>query len=120
MKSCYICVTKKQNAVEKRCYSTYRNGYCTAWDEDKGTILATRAGDGITPSLVRAVVNEWARRGFREETLLGRFGTLSSTAIRKRCVAVYGSGGRKDPGRSLLALVALCTVLLHNLSRHGG
>ncbi|MFV0537079.1 MAG: DUF4373 domain-containing protein, partial [Dysgonomonas sp.] len=35
----------------------YRNGYYTAWDEDESTLLAKRAGDGITPSLVREIVN---------------------------------------------------------------
>lgn len=31
---------------------------------------------------------------------------------------IYGSGGRKNPGRSLLALVTLCMVFL-NLNRYG-
>lgn len=64
----------------------YRNGYYTAWDEDESTLLAKRAGDGITPSLVREIVNELVRRRFFNESLLNSFGILSSTAIQKRYV----------------------------------
>jgi hypothetical protein len=36
----------------------YRKGYYTDWNEDESTLLAKRAGDGITPSLVSEIVKE--------------------------------------------------------------
>ncbi len=62
----------------------YRNGYYTVWDEDECTLLAKRAGDGFTPSLVREIVYGLVRRGFFDESLLHSFGILSSKAIQKR------------------------------------
>lgn len=62
----------------------YRNGYYTVWNEDESTLLAKRAGDGISHSLVSDVVKELVRRGFFDESLLVRFGILTSKGIQNR------------------------------------
>lgn len=62
----------------------YRNGYYTTWNEDESALLAKRAGDGVSPSLVSEVVKELVKRGFFDETLLNRFGILTSRGIQKR------------------------------------
>ena len=64
----------------------YRTGYYTCWNEDESTLLAKRAGEGFTPSLVSEIVNELVKRGFFDETLLNRFGILTSAGIQKRYV----------------------------------
>lgn len=64
----------------------YRNGYYTCWNEDESTLLAKRAGDGFSPSLVSEIVNELVKRGFFEQTLLNRFGILTSAGIQRRYV----------------------------------
>jgi len=62
----------------------YRNGYYTDWNEDESTLLAKRAGDGITPSLVSDIVNELVKRGFFNKSLLDRFKILTSKGIQTR------------------------------------
>lgn len=62
----------------------YRNGYYTTWTDDECTLLAKRAGDGITPSLVSDVVNELAKRGFFDESIFSRFSVLTSRGIQNR------------------------------------
>jgi len=62
----------------------YRNGYYTDWNEDESTLLAKRAGDGITPSLVSEIVKELVKRGFFDESLLNRFKILTSKGIQNR------------------------------------
>jgi hypothetical protein len=62
----------------------YRKGYYTDWNEDESTLLAKRAGDGITPSLVSEIVKELVKRGFFDKTLFDRFKILSSKGIQKR------------------------------------
>jgi hypothetical protein len=62
----------------------YRNGYYTPWNDDESALLAKRAGDGVSPSLVSEVVKELVKRGFFDETLLNRFGILTSRGIQKR------------------------------------
>ncbi|MCL1942002.1 MAG: DUF4373 domain-containing protein [Candidatus Azobacteroides sp.] len=62
----------------------YRNGYYTDWSEDENTLLAKRAGEGITPSLVSEIVNELVRRGFFDKSLLDRFRILTSKGIQRR------------------------------------
>lgn len=65
----------------------YRMGYYTEWNEDESTLLAKRAGDGITPSLVSDIVNELVKRGFFDGALLLRFGILTSPGIQRRYVS---------------------------------
>jgi hypothetical protein len=62
----------------------YRNGYFTEWNEDESTLLAKRAGDGMTPSLVSEIVNELIKRGFFNKSLLDRFKILTSKGIQTR------------------------------------
>lgn len=62
----------------------YRSGYYTNWNEDECTLLAKRAGDGITPTLVSDIVKELAKRGFFEKSLFDRFNILTSKGIQKR------------------------------------
>jgi len=62
----------------------YRKGYFTEWNEDESTLLAKRAGDGITPSLVSEIVKELVKRGFFDKSLFDRFSILSSKGIQKR------------------------------------
>lgn len=62
----------------------YRNGYFTHWDDDESALLAKRAGDGISPSLVSEVVKELVKRGFFDEALLNRFNILTSRGIQNR------------------------------------
>lgn len=65
----------------------YRIGYYTEWNEDESTLLAKRAGDGITPSLVSDVVKELVKRGFFDEAILNRFAVLTSKGIQMRYAA---------------------------------
>lgn len=65
----------------------YRIGYHTEWNDDESTLLAKRAGEGITPTLVSDVVNELVRRGFFDEAILNSFGILTSVGIQKRYAA---------------------------------
>jgi hypothetical protein len=62
----------------------YRNGYYTEWNDDESTLLAKRAGDGITPTLVSEIVKELVKRGFFDRSLFDRFGILTSNGIQKR------------------------------------
>ena len=62
----------------------YRNGYYTKWSDDENTLLAKRAGDNVTPSLVSDVVKELVKRGFFDESLFDRFAILTSRGIQKR------------------------------------
>lgn len=62
----------------------YRNGYFTQWDDDESALLAKRAGDGISPSLVSEVVKELVKRDFFDGDLLNRFGILTSRGIQNR------------------------------------
>jgi len=62
----------------------YRKGYFAEWNEDESTLLAKRAGDGITPSLVSEIVKELVKRGFFDKSLFDRFNILSSKGIQKR------------------------------------
>jgi hypothetical protein len=62
----------------------YRNGYYTEWNDDESTLLAKRAGEGITPSLVSEVVKELVKRRFFDESLLNRFAILTSRGIQSR------------------------------------
>lgn len=62
----------------------YRKGYFTEWNEDESTLLAKRAGDGITPSLVSEIVKELVKRGFFDKSLFDRFSILTSNGIQKR------------------------------------
>lgn len=62
----------------------YRNGYFTHWDDDESALLAKRAGDGISPSLVSEVVKELVKRGFFDEALLNRLSILTSRGIQNR------------------------------------
>jgi hypothetical protein len=62
----------------------YRNGYYIKWSDDESTLLAKRAGENITPSLVSEVVKELSRRGFFNESLLGKFNILTSHGIQAR------------------------------------
>jgi hypothetical protein len=68
----------------------YRIGYYTEWNEDESTLLAKRAGDSITPSLVSDVVNELVKRGFFDESIFNRFSILTSKGIQKRYVKAVG------------------------------
>lgn len=64
----------------------YRIGYFTEWNEDESTLLAKRAGNNISPALVSEVVNELVRRRFFDESILNRFGILTSKGIQRRYV----------------------------------
>jgi len=62
----------------------YRNGYYTEWNEDESTILAKRAGDGVSPTLVSDIVRELVKRGFFDKEIFDRFSILTSRGIQNR------------------------------------
>ena len=62
----------------------YRNGYFTEWNDDECTLFAKRAGDCITPALVKEIVQELVKRGFFDKSLLNSFAVLSSKGIQQR------------------------------------
>lgn len=84
----------------------YRIGYYTEWNDDESTLLAKRAGDGITPSLVSEVVKELVKRGFFDETLLNRFGILTSAGIQRRYFAATSDRSSVDINSDFLLVDA--------------
>lgn len=79
----------------------YRIGYYTEWNEDESTLLAKRAGEGITPALVSDVVKELVKRGFFDEIILNRFGILTSKGIQKRYVSATGERKEVEINRDI-------------------
>ena len=65
----------------------YRNGYYTEWNDDESILLAKRAGDGFSSTLVSEIVNELVKRGFFDKSLLNSFGILTSKGIQKRYIS---------------------------------
>lgn len=65
-----------------RIYST--NGYYASFDRDDSILTADELGAGITPELVREVVQGSVRRSLFDEGVFNQFGVLTSPGIQRR------------------------------------
>lgn len=79
--------TKGESILIRLLCKVYRNGYYTGWNTDESMLLAKRAGNNISPTLVSEVVRESVKRGFFDEAIFNQFGVLTSKGIQKRYVA---------------------------------
>lgn len=75
-------------AVKLLCKIYSTNGYYYQWGEDESLLFAKTVGEGITHALVNDVVNELAKRGFFNESILSRFKILTSTGIQDRYITI--------------------------------
>ena len=67
-----------------RIYSN--NGYYTGHDKDDDLFEADKLGCGITPELVREVVQGSVKRSFFDEGVFNQFGVLTSPGIQRRYI----------------------------------
>ena len=67
-----------------RIYSN--NGYYTGHDKDDDLFEADKLGCGITPELVREVVQGSVKRSFFDEGVFNQFGVLTSPGIQRRFI----------------------------------
>lgn len=67
-----------------RVYST--NGYYASFDRDDALLIAEELGDGITPELVREVVQGSVKRSLFDEGVFNQFGVLTSPGIQRRYI----------------------------------
>lgn len=67
-----------------RVYST--NGYYASFDKDDALLIAEELGDGITPELVREVVQGSVKRSLFDEGVFNQFGVLTSPGIQRRYI----------------------------------
>ena len=75
---------KGEIIVIKLLCKIYRNGFYTKFDEDEQLLFASRAGEGVTPALVKDVVAELVKRGFFDKGIFNRFKVITSNGIQKR------------------------------------
>lgn len=67
-----------------RVYST--NGYYASFDDDDAILTADELGCGISPNLVREVVQGSVRRSLFDEGVFNQFGVLTSPGIQRRFI----------------------------------
>ena len=67
-----------------RVYST--NGYYASFDDDDAILTADELGVGVTPELVRAVVQGSVKRSLFDEGVFNQFGVLTSPGIQRRFI----------------------------------
>lgn len=67
-----------------RIYST--NGYYASFDADDAILTADELGCGITPNLVREVVQGSVKRSLFDEGVFNQFGVLTSPGIQRRYI----------------------------------
>lgn len=67
-----------------RVYST--NGYYASFDDDDAILTADELGVGITPQLVREVVQGSVKRSLFDEGVFNQFGVLTSPGIQRRYI----------------------------------
>lgn len=67
-----------------RVYST--NGYYASFDDDDAILTADELGCGITPNLVREVVQGSVKRSVFDEGVFNQFGVLTSPGIQRRFI----------------------------------
>lgn len=67
-----------------RIYST--NGYYVSFDADDAILTADELGCGITPNLVREVVQGSVKRSLFDEGVFNQFGVLTSPGIQRRYI----------------------------------
>lgn len=67
-----------------RIYST--NGYYASFDDDDAILTADELGCGITPELVREVVQGSVKRSLFDEGVFNQFGVLTSPGIQRRYI----------------------------------
>lgn len=67
-----------------RVYST--NGYYASFDDDDAILTADELGVGITPELVREVVQGSVKRSLFDEGVFNQFGVLTSPGIQRRFI----------------------------------
>lgn len=65
-------------------YST--NGYYASFDDDDAILTADELGCGITPNLVREVVQGSVKRSVFDEGVFNQFGVLTSPGIQRRFI----------------------------------
>lgn len=73
----------------------YREGYCTAFDEDAARSIAMKAGDRGLSAAVVEVVEKLLQVGFFDEGLYRAYGILTSRGIQKRYERICADSGRK-------------------------
>lgn len=73
----------------------YREGYCTAFDEDAARSIALKVGDRELYATVIGVVEKLLQAGFFDEGMYREFGILTSRGIQKRYERVCSDSGRK-------------------------
>lgn len=67
-----------------RVYST--NGYYASFDDDDAILTADELGVGVTPELVREVVQGSVKRSLFDEGVFNQFGVLTSPGIQRRYI----------------------------------
>lgn len=72
-----------------------RHGYYMDWNKDIAQLFAKGVGYSVSPSLANDVVNELAKRGFFDKTLLNSFGILTSREIQARYFLICKNAERK-------------------------
>ncbi len=73
----------------------YREGYCTAFDEDVARAIAMKAGERELYDTVMDVVDKLLQTGFFDEGMYRKFGILTSRGIQKRYERICADSGRK-------------------------
>ena len=74
----------------------YREGYCTAFDEDVARSIALKVGDRELYATVMGVVEKLLQAGFFDEGMYREFGILTSRGIQRRYERVCSDSGRKS------------------------
>lgn len=73
----------------------YREGYCTAFDDDVARSIAMHAGERELFATVMEVVDKLLQTGFFDEGLYRAYGILTSRGIQKRYERICADSGRK-------------------------
>ena len=73
----------------------YREGYCTAFDEDVARTIARKVGDRELYTTVVGVVDKLIQVGFFDEGMYRQYGILTSRGIQKRYERACTDSGRK-------------------------
>ena len=73
----------------------YREGYCTAFDEDVARSIALKAGERELYATVMEVVEKLLQVGFFDEGMYYAYGILTSRGVQKRYERICADSGRK-------------------------
>ncbi len=73
----------------------YREGYCTAFDEDVARSIALKVGERELYATVIEVVEKLLQIGFFHDGLYRAYGILTSRGIQKRYERICADSGRK-------------------------